>query len=134
MSITQYQTARDDHTGVPVSPQDPLPVTLASAGTATPVTVAPATYTDRSGNITAGGTAQTLMAANAARRGWRIMNLSSEKMYINDKGATAVSTETGSSFTVLPGQMYESPASGASAAAISIKAATTSSAFEAAEW
>lgn len=129
--LLQYQYARADHTGVPVSPQDPLPVVL-TAGPGTPVQSV--TYTDKSSTIAAGGTAQALAAANASRRGYRVQNLSSGKLFINDKGATAVVTETGASFTLLPGQMYESPNSGVSVAAISIIGATTSQAFEAVEW
>lgn len=93
-----------------------------------------ATYTNKSSTITSGGSAQTFAAANTSRRGYRVQNLSSGKLFINDKGAAAVATETGASFTLLPGQMYESPANGVSTAAISIIGATTSQAFEGAEW
>jgi hypothetical protein len=92
------------------------------------------TYTNRSSTITLGGTAQTFAAANTSRRGYRVQNLSATNLYINDKGATAVTTQTGASFTLVPGAMYESNPNGVSTSAISIIGATTSQAFEGAEW
>jgi hypothetical protein len=97
-------------------------------------TASAATYTNRSSTIATGGTAQAFAAANTSRRGYRVQNLSGTNLYINDKGATAVATQTGASFTLIPGAMYESSGSGVSTAAISIIGATTSQAFEGAEW
>lgn len=88
-------------------------------------------YTDRSGTVTTGGTAQTLMASNASRKGWRVMNLSTGDLWINDKGGTAAATQP--AFKLLAGYAYESPTFGASTAAISIFGATTGQAFEAME-
>lgn len=42
-----------------------------------------ATWTDRSGTITAGGTAQTLAGINANRTAFEIENLSSDFLWIN---------------------------------------------------
>jgi hypothetical protein len=88
-------------------------------------------YTNRSGTITTGGTAQTLAAANTARRGYRVMNLSSADLWLNDKGGAATAAQP--SIRIVSGAVYESPAFGASTAAISILGATTGQAFEAAE-
>lgn len=90
--------------------------------------------TDLSSTIAAGGTAQTLCAADPKRFGYRVQNLSSGNLYINDVGGTAVTTGTGSSFTLIPGAMYESPTSMRPINAVSIIGATTSQAFSAAEW
>lgn len=90
--------------------------------------------TDLSSTIAAGGTAQTLCAADPKRFGYRVQNLSSGNLYINDVGGTAVTTGTGSSFTLVPGAMYESPEHMRPINAISIIGATTSQAFSAAEW
>ena len=89
------------------------------------------TYTSRSGTITTGGTAQTLMASNTARKGYRVMNLSTADLWINDEGATAIAGQP--SFKIISGALYESPAFGASTAAISIFGATTAQAFQASE-
>lgn len=90
--------------------------------------------TDLSSTIATGGTAQQLCAADPKRMGYRVMNLSSGNLFINDVGGTAVSTGTGSSFTLIPGAMYESPESMRPINAISIIGATTSQAFQACEW
>jgi hypothetical protein len=91
------------------------------------------TKTDRSGAITLGGTAQSLMAANAARKGWSFQNKSSADMYFNDLGGTA--SATANNATYLPaGAYYESEPGGASVQAISIFCATTNASFAAKEW
>lgn len=99
-----------------------------------PVSVSnqPATATSRSGTITAGGTAQTLMAANASRQGFSVQNLSTENLYINELGSAAVNTQP--SILVPPNALYEPPLGCVSVAAISILGATTGSAFTAREW
>lgn len=106
-------------------------VVLASDQAAIPVYRSGAPYTDRSGTINAGGTAQVLATANAARRGFRIMNLSVADLWINDKGAPAAIGQP--AFKIVPGALYESPHFGASTAALSIYGATTGQAFEAME-
>jgi hypothetical protein len=106
-------------------------VVIATDQTAVPAYAPSIAYTDRSGTITTGGTAQTLMAANANRKGWRIQNLSPTDLWVNDKGAAAVAAQP--SFKLAAGASYESAAFGASTAAISIFGATTGQSFEAME-
>jgi hypothetical protein len=87
--------------------------------------------TDRSGTITTGGTAQTLMAANTGRRGFSVQNLSSGDLWISDVGTAAASQP---SMKILPDQVYESALTGVPRGAISIYGATTGQAFMAREW
>lgn len=89
------------------------------------------TYTSRSGTITAGGVAQTLMVANTARTGFSVQNLSSGDLYISSVG-TAAATQP--SMRVPAGSLYETPAHGCPVEAISIFGATTGQAFAAMEW
>jgi hypothetical protein len=88
---------------------------------------------DLSGTIATGGTAQALAAANELRTGYSVYNASAGNLFINDVGGTAV-TNGGSSFTLAPGVLYETPRSLRPTAAISIIGATTSQAFVAREW
>jgi hypothetical protein len=90
------------------------------------------TLTDKSGTITLGGTAQQLMAANTARKGWLVQNNSAGTLWINEIGGTAVQAQP--SLSITAGSLYTSPTPGASNAAISIVGATTSQAFTAREW
>jgi len=71
--------------GYPVSPTNPLPVTLQppSGGT---------TFTDRSGTITTGAASQVVAAANTARRYLIFENHSDTDMWI-DFGTAAVATQ-----------------------------------------
>lgn len=87
--------------------------------------------TDRSGTITTGGTAQTLMAQNGSRRGFWVQNVSSGDLWISTVGTAAASQP---SMKIAAGALYESPAHGVSTAAISIYGATTGQAFSAREW
>ncbi|RKR46334.1 hypothetical protein B0G82_4017 [Paraburkholderia sp. BL17N1] len=96
-------------------------------------TPAPAALTDRSSSITAGGTAQQLAAANAARRGWRLQNTSTGDLWFNDTG-NAASIAGAGSFKVASGGYYETPNGGASQSAISIYGATVAQSFSASEW
>lgn len=89
---------------------------------------------DISGTITTGGTAQALTTAQQTRKGYSVQNLSSGKLFVNDVGGTAVSTEAGASITILPGALYESPRNQQPTRAISILGATTNQAFAAREW
>lgn len=88
------------------------------------------TYTDRSGTITTGGTAQTLMAANSSRRGFFIQNNSNGTLTISSVGTAS----TTAGLVLLPGQLYEAPTSGVPLTAISILGATTGQRFDAREW
>lgn len=111
-----------DGTASDASSANPLPVVFSAPGTA---------YTNRSGTITVGGTAQTLMASNTARRGYRIQNLSSGDLWFNDKSGSATTGQP--SNKLASGASYESPAFGCSTNSISIIGATTGQAFEAME-
>lgn len=91
-----------------------------------------ASMTDRSGTITLGGTAQSLMAANPSRKGYLIQNNSAGTLWFNELGATAV--QAAPSISIAAGALYQSPSPGASALAISIIGATTGQAFSAREW
>jgi len=88
------------------------------------------TYTDRSSTITAGGTAQPLMAANAARKGFSVQNNSTENLTISATGTASAN----SGIVIPPGALYEAPVNGIPTTAISIFGATTGSRFDAREW
>lgn len=85
--------------------------------------------TNRSGTITAGATAQQLMAANASRRGWWFQNNSSGDLWLDETG-TAVASQP--SLKIPAGGYYEPPV--VSLGSISIYGATTGQAFSAREW
>jgi hypothetical protein len=88
------------------------------------------TYTDRSGTVTTGGTAQVLMALNASRRGFLVQNNSTGTLTINSVG-TATTT---AGIVIAPGQLYEAQETGVPTTAISILGATTGQRFDAREW
>jgi hypothetical protein len=87
--------------------------------------------TDKSGTVTSGGTAQTLMAANVYRVGFWVQNQSTGDLYISDLGTAAASQP---SLKLSPGDYYEAPMNGIPRTAISIYGATTGQAFAAREW
>ena len=87
--------------------------------------------TDRSGTITSGGAAQVLAAANAARTGFLIQNVSVGDLWINSL-TTAVAAQP--SIWLPAGSYYEYPSTGVPLTAISIFGATTGQAFAAREW
>ena len=89
------------------------------------------TYTDKSGTVTSGGVAQTLMAALPSRCGFIIQNLSTSDLWISSLG-TAAATQP--SIWLPAGSYYEPPESGVPVSAISIYGATTGQAFAAREW
>jgi hypothetical protein len=62
---------------------------------------------NQSGSITATGTSQLLVAANANRSGFLMQNLGTSVMYVNDLGGAA--TATGDSFQVAPGAFFPPP-------------------------
>jgi hypothetical protein len=96
-------------------------------------TVSPnVTPLDHSGTITSGGTAQTLMNANAYRTGYYIQNTSSADLWVDDKGGTAVQSQP--SIKIPSGSLYENPPNGVTGTAISIIGGTTGQAFTAREW
>lgn len=94
------------------------------------VSIAPqATPTNRSGTITAGGTAQALMAANTAREGLWLQNQSAGDLWVSEVG-TAAATQPS---IRIPAGFYWRPPS-VTAGAYSIFGATTGQAFAAREW
>ncbi len=92
----------------------------------------PATITSRSGTIATGATAQSLMVANAARKGWFIQNNSTGDLWVNRFGGTAIAGQP--SLLIPAGALYETPDGGSGGNALSIYGATTGQTFTAAEW
>jgi len=88
------------------------------------------TYEDRSGTITAGGTAQVVLPAWTGRHGCMIQNQSLGSLWVSET-ATAVAGPP--SILIPAGQQFlcMSPASGQ---AYSIIGATTAQAFAARQW
>jgi hypothetical protein len=129
---TQTIKTNDDMSGAPGAPNsNVLSIQGVNGGAAIPVSIPALTYINRSGVIAIGGVAQTLAAANLVRKGYRVMNLSTGDLWINDKGASAGAGQP--SIKLVAGSVYESPAFGASTAAISILGTVAGQAFEAAE-
>jgi len=91
------------------------------------------TKNDRSGSITLANTAQQLMAANTARRGWSLQNKSTANMWFNDLGGTADPAANSATY-LPPGAYYESEPLGASITTVSIICDTTAAQFVAKEW
>ncbi len=116
--------------GLPVN-IDPSVVAPSVAGTVTAVqtTYQPVT---RSGTVTAGGVAQVLMAANAARRGWSLQNQSTGDLWLNELGGTAAATQP--AVQIAPGASVVNVTNGVSLLAISVFGVTTGQAFTAREW
>ena len=96
------------------------------------VTTATGTLTNRSGTITAGGTAQVLMAVNASRKYLLVQNPSAatESLWIN---FTTAAVESQPSIELTPGQGFLMEAGFISTEAVSVIAATTGHAFTAKE-
>ena len=105
---------------VPYSSANPLPI----GGTGV-------TSTNNSGSIITGGTFQTLLAANAARKGCLIQNptTATEPLYVSVAVATA-SASIAKSYSLAPGASF-SCASGLAVITdnIAVTAATTAHAF-----
>ena len=87
--------------------------------------VLPVPYTDVSGTITTGGTAQSLASANASRKGFSIQNISTGDLWVRAGGVAAV----GVGVKVPAGALYEF--SYPPSQAISIFGAVTGQAFTA---
>ncbi len=107
---------------VAVDDAHPLPTALRGAT---------AVYADRSGTIAAGGIAQVLAAANSARRGLFVQNVSAADLWINPTGIAVADQPA---MRIAAGQYYEFPAHGVPAGAISILGAATGQGFAAREW
>lgn len=104
-------------------------VTQPVSGTIT-AAVSTGTVTDRSGTITLGGTAQTIMAANSSRKYLLIQNTSDTTMWCNFT-TTAVATQP--SFNLIPGATFTMEGSFVSTELISCIGATTAKIFTAKE-
>jgi hypothetical protein len=87
-------------------------------------------YADRSGTITAGGTAQVVLPAWSGRHGCMIQNPSAGSLWVSE---TAAAVQGPPSILIPVGQQFlcMSPASGQ---AYSIIGASTAQAFVAREW
>ena len=107
--------------GSAVSSSNPLPIVFSTT-----------TITSRSGTIATGATAQSLMVANAARKGWFIQNNSTGDLWVNRFGGTAIAGQP--SLLIPAGALYETPDGGSGGNALSIYGATTGQTFTAAEW
>lgn len=83
---------------------------------------------DKSGTITLGGTAQPLMAANPARKGIQIYNVSGGDLWFSEVGTASAGS---GSIKIASGGYFASPVGGVTLGAISIYGATTSQAFTA---
>ncbi len=115
------------HVSEQSNPAGAIPVWIANQPS-----TATSTYTNISGTITAGATAQVLQAANAARRGFWIQNLSSGDLWINDLGNDA--TAASPCLRIPANGYYESPFNGASPLALSIIGATTGQSWSGRAW
>lgn len=85
------------------------------------------TLTDASGTITAGGTAQTALVAQAARKALQLQNISAGDLWYRFTGTAAVAG-TGS-FKLASGAYWESDAGNCPNGALSIIGATTGQQF-----
>lgn len=92
---------------------------------------AAAALTNRSGVIALGGVAQPLMAANLARKGFWVYNLSAGDLWISDVGIALAGQPC---IRIPAGAIYESHTSGIPSTAISVFGATTGQAYSAREW
>jgi hypothetical protein len=84
--------------------------------------------TDRSGSIAAGGTAQSMAPANAARKSLKGQNISAGDLWINEVGGTAA-VDTAGSYKVTSGSAFAI----ATNRAVSIVGATTGQKWTATE-
>lgn len=87
--------------------------------------------TDKSGSIAATGTAQTAIAANTLRSGYRIQNRSAvNPMYVNELGAASSGQQ---SCAIAPGAFFPPEGYPVTTSAISIMG-TAGDLFAAREW
>jgi hypothetical protein len=104
-----------------------------SATNPLPTTVGQFARVDKSGTITAGGTAQTLFAAAAITHGGYFQNLSTVNMWIRDDG-TAASAGPGSVLVPANGGFFYWDNTGVPTTSVSIFCATTASQFTCKVW
>lgn len=107
---------------ITVSAANPLPIDI---GDSTGTSVAAVT---KSGTITLGGTAQTVMAANTSRKGYFFQNISTETMWGSFLGDAAA--DTAGSFEIAPKAVISS-GSVCETNALSVVSATPGSKFTA---
>jgi hypothetical protein len=91
---------------------------------------------DASGSITAGGTAQQLMAAATAvapRTGWWLQNQSSGTLFVVSSDRAGAATAGAPSIEIPAGALYECPNHMVSQGTYSIYGATTGQAWAAAQ-
>lgn len=88
-------------------------------------------FSDRSGTITLGGTAQTLIEATLRRRGFFLQNTSAGDLWIN-VGVAAVAASP--SIRIPSGAAYETPEGANPAGLVSIIGATTAQSFTCKVW
>jgi hypothetical protein len=89
------------------------------------------TYLDRSGSLAVAGVSQAVAPARAGRRGFFLQNLSGGELWIGFGTAATAGT---SSIRLAAGQLYESPAGGVPADAISVVGSSAGQSFTAKEW
>lgn len=111
---------------VTINSSTPVDVNIVSGGGGSSVV----TPIDRSGTITTGGSAQTLMASNSARKGFWLQNLSSGDLYFSVTGTASATA----GIKLGAGSLYEAPPSGVAGTAVSIFGATDGQAFSSNEW
>ncbi len=111
--------------------RDRLPATVGTKASAASLAVVEAAGSAASvaSTITAGGTAQTLAAANPSRRGLTLQNLSNGDLRVNPFGAASATV----GFKVGPDQLLVLDAPHCGVGAVSIWGATTGQAFHGAE-
>lgn len=128
--IARWRSTANGGTFVYADETTPLPVSILGGSITVETGPEVATgATDRSGAIATGGTAQTVMAANATRVEAWVQNIdATEDLWINISGGTAAVNGTGS---------YRLPAgtawAGKTTNAVSVIAATTNHKFSAGE-
>jgi hypothetical protein len=87
---------------------------------------------NRSGSITSGCVAQSLMAASPTRFGFVLQNLSAGDLWVNVLGGAAAAAAP--SFKIESGAYFETPPNYRPTAAVSIFGATTGQSFTAQEY
>ena len=111
-----------DGVGVPISNPPGAPLAITAGGVV---------FTDRSGTITVANTAQSLMAANTIRKGFRIQNQSTGDLWINDTGVAATIGQP--ALQIKAGGYLTSESWGCSQTSVSIVGATAGQSFHASE-
>ncbi len=117
--------------GTPVDEEHPLPSSAVVNATNINFTPRQGNLVDRSGTVTAGGVAQTLMVANPTRIYWFLQNNGTHDLWYNFTTDAAASEP---SIRLPVGASYESPPHFVSPEKISIFGATTAQSYSAKEF